>query len=85
MVLKLRCVFMVLTHTLATSRPQEAEQRGKRLYLYCGPQPQQRANAAVLVRAGGGENSCLHISCGARGLLHSHLQRRVERPPTPHT
>ncbi|KAI8468258.1 MAG: cell division cycle protein 14, partial [Monoraphidium minutum] len=30
---------------------QEAEQRGKRLYLYCGPQPQQRANAAVLVGA----------------------------------
>jgi hypothetical protein len=28
----------------------EAEQRGKRVFLYCGPQPQQRANAAVLVR-----------------------------------
>ncbi|KAI8464247.1 MAG: protein-tyrosine phosphatase-like protein [Monoraphidium minutum] len=30
---------------------REAEQRGKRLVLCCGPQPQQRANAAVLVGA----------------------------------
>ncbi|GBF88355.1 hypothetical protein Rsub_01067 [Raphidocelis subcapitata] len=30
---------------------QEAEQRGKRLYLFCGTAPQQRANASVLVGA----------------------------------
>lgn len=28
---------------------QEAEKRGKKLFLYTGPQPQARANAAVLV------------------------------------
>jgi hypothetical protein len=29
---------------------QEAEKRGKKLYLYAGPSPQAKANAAVLVR-----------------------------------
>jgi hypothetical protein len=28
---------------------QEAEKRGKKLYLYTGPLPQAKANAAVLV------------------------------------
>lgn len=31
---------------------QEAEKRGKKLFLYTGPQPQARANAAVLVSGG---------------------------------
>ncbi|GBF88358.1 serine threonine specific phosphatase [Raphidocelis subcapitata] len=30
---------------------KEGEQRGKRVYLYCGNAPQQRANAAVLLGA----------------------------------
>ncbi len=30
-------------------RTQEAEQRGKHLYFYTGPQLQYKANAAVLV------------------------------------
>jgi len=28
---------------------QEADRLGKKLYLYAGPQPQHKANAAVLV------------------------------------
>jgi len=31
---------------------QEAEKRGKKLFLYTGPQPQAKANAAVLVGDG---------------------------------
>lgn len=43
--------------------PQDAQQRGKKLYLYTGPQPQAKANTAVLVRV------ALRHFCPAAGLL----------------
>lgn len=48
---------------------QEAETRGKKLYLYTGPQPQARANAAVLVGA-----EALH--CSAWWQSSSHCRSR---------
>jgi hypothetical protein len=36
---------------------QEADKLGKKLYLYAGPQPQQKANAAVLVSTAAGRSS----------------------------
>jgi hypothetical protein len=36
---------------------QEADKMGKKLYLYAGPQPQHKANAAVLVSTAAGRSS----------------------------
>jgi hypothetical protein len=38
---------------------QEADRLGKKLYLYAGPQPQHKANAAVLVSTQNTRRCCM--------------------------